>query len=49
METIICIGIVGLFMLVLGLGGLLFTMFLYIVYKLDGGKMGIKEYFKKML
>lgn len=28
-------------------GWAIFNAFLYVVYKMDGGKMGIVEYFKK--
>lgn len=33
--------------LVLVFGWAIFNAFLYAVYKMDGGKMGVVEYFKK--
>ena len=48
-DLVCCVGFVGLFCLVLAIADLIFTFILYIVYKLDGGKMGIVEYFKRMV
>lgn len=50
MDTfIICVKFAVFVGLALVLTYLLYTLFLYAVYKLDGGKMGIVEYFKVML
>ena len=48
-ELFYSIGIVGLFCLVLVTADLIITFILYIVYKLDGGTMGIIKYFIVMI
>ena len=48
-NLVCCVGFVGLFCLVLDIADLIIIFILYIVYKLDGGKMGIVEYFKRMV
>ena len=48
-EFIFSFGVVGFFCLALSVGYIVYTFFLYIVYKLDGGKMGLIKYFKNML
>lgn len=40
-----CLGLLGL---VLAAGDLLITLFLFCIYKMDGGKKNIVQYFKKM-
>ena len=48
-DFICSVGFVGLFCLLLSVLDLVFTFFLYVVYKIDGGKMGLIKYFRNML
>ena len=45
-EIMFCIGALGLACAVFGVGYSLFILFMYSVYRLDGGKMPLREYFK---
>lgn len=49
MINFICsFGLAWLFLLFLPVGYIIFTFFLYIVYKITGGKLNMIEYFKRM-
>lgn len=39
---------IGLFMLGLGVSYSIFMLFLFIIYKLDGGKMSLRSWWHKM-
>lgn len=50
MINFICsFGFVGILFLILSIGDIFFTGFLYLIYKLDHGKLGMVEYFKRMI
>lgn len=40
--------VVGLFMLALAIGYEIFMLFLFLIYKIDGGKLGFWKWYKKM-
>ena len=48
-DILVTLGIVGLVNFLLPFGYIVFIFFLYLVYKSDGGKMGLIEYFRIML
>lgn len=45
-ELLFCFGIVGAFMLALVIPYCIFICLMYLVYKADGGKMKLREYFQ---
>lgn len=40
--------VIGLFMLALAVGYEIFMVFLFLIYKIDGGKMDFRNWWKKM-
>ena len=48
-NFIYCTGFIGLFCLALVVLDFIMTTFLYVIYKLDNGKLNMIEYFKRMI
>ena len=46
LEIMFCIGILGLICAVLCVSYSFAVLFMYVMYRLDGGKMPLREYFK---
>ena len=40
--------VIGLFMLALVVGYEIFMLFLFLIYKIDGGKLGFWKWYRKM-
>ena len=50
MINFICsFGFIGFLFLLLSIGYILYICFLYLVYKIDKGKLTMIEYFRKMI